>query len=205
DTLFTMTSGLRSVRDKTLTYLNDVVQQRPTPAQQLYEFVNMFGDQLRRVRQEDGPSLAASNLSFNLHAIIGGRLQNDYEPQLFYVYPEGNWIEAAVDSPYFIIGRTTYGRPILDRLLTFESSLSTAVALALLAFDATQTSVTDVGCPIDVAVLPTGASHPTLHRFQEEDIIAATRWWSQTLTNSLAAMPMDWAAVLLNNNEQHGL
>ena len=77
----------------------------------------------------------------------------DESPQLFYVYPEGNWVEVAFDSPYFMIGRSYYGKPILDRLLTNETSLSSAVALALLAFDATSTSVTDVGYPIDVAVL----------------------------------------------------
>lgn len=86
-TLFTMTSGLRAVRDKTLTYLDEHLEQRPDAYDKVYQVVNQFGEQLRRVRTEDGPSLNMSGLSFNSHAIIGGRLASDPEPQLFYVYP----------------------------------------------------------------------------------------------------------------------
>ena len=196
DSLFVMTSGLRSVRDKSLTYLNEQLDQQP-PLDRLYKIVNLFGDQLRRVREEDGASLAVGGLSWNPHAIIGGRLNQDLSPQMFYVYPEGNWIESVADSPYFIIGRTYYGKPILDRLLTFETPLRSAVALALLAFDATRMSVTDVECPIDIAVIPEGSRHATFQRFSGDEIRSVTQWWTQALSQSLEAMPMDWAAKLL--------
>ena len=196
DSLFVMTSGLRSVRDKSLTYLSEQLDQQQQPIDRLFKVVNLFGEQLRKVRDEDGASLAASGLSWNPHAIIGGRLHGDLSPQMFYVYPEGNWIESAADSPYFIIGRTHYGKPILDRLLTFETPLRSAVALALLAFDATRMSVTDVECPIDVAVIAEGNRHATFQRFSGDEISSVTQWWSQTLSQSLASMPMDWAANL---------
>lgn len=162
DSMFAMTSGLRSVRDKSLTYLSERLKNQVEPLNRLFRVVNMFGEELRNVREEDGPSLARSNISFNTHAIIGGCLAEDTSPQLFYVYPEGNWIEAAPDSPYFMIGRTSYGKPILDRLLRFDTPLRTAVALSLLAFDATRASVTDVDCPIDIAVIAEGNRHATL-------------------------------------------
>ncbi|TWT73551.1 Proteasome subunit [Posidoniimonas polymericola] len=196
DSLFVMTSGLRSVRDKSLTYLGEQLDQQPQPIERLFKVVNLFGEQLRRVHGEDSAALAASGLSWNPHAIIGGRLSQDLSPQMFYVYPEGNWIESASDSPYFIIGRTHYGKPILDRLLTFETPLQSAVALALLAFDATRTSVTDVECPIDVAVIAEGDRHARFQRFTADEINSVTKWWSQTLSESLASMPMDWAANL---------
>lgn len=202
--LFTMTSGLRSVRDKTLTYLDESLRQSAQPYDRLYQFVNLFGEQLRRVKAEDGPSLAASNHAFNLHAIIGGQLAADVSPQLFYVYPEGNWVEAAMDSPYFIIGRTYYGKPILDRLLDYESSLQSAVALALLAFDATRTSVTDVDCPIDVAVHANGTQRPVLQRFGADDLNEPIDWWSQNLVQSLRNLPMNWAQDLFNPNSNDG-
>lgn len=194
--LFTMTSGLRSVRDKTLTYVDEVLRTDETVRDRLYHFVNLFGDQLRRVKQEDGPSLASTNHDFNMHAIIGGKLSADESPQLFYVYPEGNWIESAFDSPYFIIGRTYYGKPILDRLLTRETSLRAAIALALLAFDATRTSVTDVDYPIDVAVLANHANGPVFQRFSEAELQATTGHWTASLRQSLEKLPMDWAASL---------
>lgn len=77
DSLFTMTSGLRSVRDKTLVLVEEALRQQQQPIDRLYQFVNLFGEQLRRVRVEDGPSLASSGLQFNLHGIIGGCLRRD--------------------------------------------------------------------------------------------------------------------------------
>ncbi|EMI45593.1 proteasome-type protease [Rhodopirellula sp. SWK7] len=195
--LFTMTSGLRSVRDKTITYVDETLRNEESTRDRLYQFANLFGEQLRRVKTEDGPSLAATNHSFNLHAIIGGRLMADDSPQLFYVYPEGNWVEAAVDSPYFMIGRTYYGKPILDRLLRYETPLSSAVALAFLAFDATRTSVTDVDYPIDLAVLANHESTPRFQRFTEAELSSVSSQWTQALTESLANLPMQWASELI--------
>ncbi len=199
DSMFAMTSGLRSVRDKSLTYLSERLRNQVEPLNRLFRVVNMFGEELRKVREEDGPSLARSNISFNTHAIFGGCLAEDTSPQLFYVYPEGNWIEAAPDSPYFIIGRTSYGKPILDRLLRFDTPLRTAVALSLLAFDATRASVTDVDCPIDIAVIAEGNRHATFHRFAQSDILVVTEWWSNMLSEALTAMPMQWADVLFKD------
>ncbi|MCO8125258.1 proteasome-type protease [Stieleria sp. TO1_6] len=197
--LFTMTSGLRSVRDKTLVYVEEVLRETQPVQDRLYQFANLFGQQLRRVKQEDGPSLSSTGHSFNLHAIIGGCLVGDQKPQLFYIYPEGNWVEAAVDSPYFMIGRTYYGKPILDRLLTYETPLQSAISLALLAFDATHASVTDVDFPIDLMVIPAGTRQPISRRYSESDLKPATQWWSNVLSESLASMPMQWAQELLPN------
>lgn len=194
--LFTMTSGLRSVRDKTLTYVDETLRTGAHSIDRLYQFVNLFGAQLRRVKDEDGPSLAATHHAFNLNSIIGGRLEYDVDPQLFYVYPEGNWVEAAIDSPYFVVGRTYYGKPILDRLLRFDTPLTSAIGLAFLAFDATRASVTDVGYPIDLAVLSSADQVPRYQRFTEADLAETSQWWTQTLTQSLANMPMQWASSL---------
>ena len=196
--VFTMTSGLRSVRDKTLIYLDEVIEQQNVPIDRLYKIANLFGEQLRRVRIEDGASLELANLTFNLHGIILGRLDGDSEPEMFYVYPAGNWVEAAADSPYYMIGRTTYGKPILDRLLTYETPLRMAVALAMLAFDATRASVTDVDFPIDIAVMSQNCVRPVFHRFTEQELHSATQWWSERLSTMLAEMPMTWADRLLS-------
>jgi putative proteasome-type protease len=189
--VFVMTSGLRSVRDKTLTYLGDVLQQHE-PCTRVYQVVNQFGVQLRKVWAEDGASLTQSGLAFNSHAIIGGRLSGDAETQLYYVYPQGNWIECASESPYFIIGRSSYGKPILDRLLRFETPLRQAVLLALLAFDATRTSVTDVDAPIDVATLAECSERMTFRRFADNDFAESTDWWAAKLKEALAETPHQW-------------
>ena len=87
-----MTSGLRSVRDKVVLRLEDALASSGTPMARLHQVATAFGDELRNVRAEDGPSLAQAGLRFNLHAIIGGQLAGDDEPALFLVYPEGNWV-----------------------------------------------------------------------------------------------------------------
>lgn len=197
---FIMTSGLRSVRDKAVTYLNEHLTQLVSPYDRFYKIANAFGEQLRRVLAEDGPALAAGKLEFNLHTIIGGQFAKDTSPQMFYIYPEGNWIEASADSPYFVIGRTAYGKPILDRFLSKETSLRTAVTLSYLAFDATRTSVTDVDYPFDVLTLAKGDSHFRQHRFDAKHLHDAQEWWQQRLRSALQDMPHTWADIMFETN-----
>ena len=202
ESFFVMTSGLRSVRDKLVIYAAEEMEREPEAYDRLYQVANLFGRQLRRVHAEDAAALAAGGLSFNLHAIIGGRLGRDGPPTLFYLYPEGNWVEAASDSPYFMIGRTTYGRPILDRLMTADVDLSRAAALAVLAFDATRSSVTDVDFPIDVLTVAAETGVMREIRFTSQQLGAATDWWQRRLADALAELPMDWAAELLPEGER---
>ncbi len=185
-----VTSGLRSIRDKSVAYFEREMTERTQPSERLFELANSFCEQLRRVRTEDGAFLSASNFSFNLHAIMGGQLSKDDSPKMYYIYPEGNWIESSEDSPYFIIGRTHYAKPILDRLLRHDTSLRHAAALAFLAFDATKASVTDVDFPIDmiVAESKTGQSHYC--RFAEEELGRVASWWHQALSDALNQFPV---------------
>lgn len=191
-TFFTMTSGLRSIRDKMLIYGEEFMSAADTSFTRLYQVANVFGEQLRRVRSEDYDALQQGGLSFNLHAIIGGRLRDDPTPTLFLVYPEGNWIEVNDDSPYFIIGRTPNGRAILDRHLTVRTGVRQAALLSLLAFELTATSVTDVDYPIDMAVMRIGESEFKQQRFQVSDLEAVTKAWHEATAQALLAMPMTW-------------
>ena len=151
---FIMNSGLRSVRDKTLAYLRRDMTKRPTESfASMLDAVNAFTHCLRQVAAEDKEALEASKLTFNLHAIIGGRLSDDREPTMFLVYPEGNWIEVDERTPYLSIGATAYGKPILDRALRYDTSMQTALKLAYLSFDSTRFSSADVGFPIDMVAM----------------------------------------------------
>ena len=197
---FVMTSGLRSVRDKVVLRLEDVLDRLEAPLSRMHQVATSFGDELRNVRAEDGPSLEGGGLRFNLHAIIGGQLAGDAEPELFLIYPEGNWVIATVDSPSFIIGRTSYGKPILDRLLTPTTTVSQAVALAYVAFDATRASVVDVEFPIDIVVMNDGELRDK--RFEREDLAAAHDSWQDHLVDALAALPLEWADGLLPSTDR---
>lgn len=185
-----MTSGLRSVRDKTVIYLEQEIAEKGLRFNHLFELANQFGTQLRRVRTEDGPSLEAGNLVFNLHAILGGKMPGDPTAKMFYVYPEGNWIESTADTPYFMIGRTYYAKAMMERLLSSDLTLRQAFAVAFLAFEATMASVTDVGYPIDVIALDGLSGTTNRQRFDAADLEPISHWWRKTLSDALVTFPI---------------
>jgi putative proteasome-type protease len=193
---FLMTSGLRSIRDKTVLRLEDELARLPQPCERMHQLVSAYGDQLKQVREEDNASLTAGGLQFDSHAIIGGQLEGDALPELFLVYPEGNWVVATPDSPSFIVGRSAYGKPILDRLLRFDTSIRAAVALAYLAFDATRTSTVDVGYPFDLLVVEPSRGPLQSQRFDADELRDAEAHWQARLEAALADFPDAWANAL---------
>jgi putative proteasome-type protease len=154
--LFIMTAGLRSVRDKAITYFQEVLDKEDNNFDKLFLAVNAFGNQLKRVAQEDKESLVNAGLRFNLSAIVGGQLQNDKEHKLFLLYPEGNWIEVTEGSQFIIIGNSGYGKPILYRNIKYSSPFEEVLKLGFLAFDSTRVSANDfVAIAVGVSALLT--------------------------------------------------
>ena len=150
--MFIMTSGLRSVRDKTLTYFEEHLTTRSEPFDRLFKAVNMFAEQMRQVSREDKEALADSGLGFDFYTLVGGQLDQDQEHLLYLVYPQGNWIAVGKGTPYQIIGSPAYGKPVLDRALKYQDSLGFALKVGCLAFDSTRISAADVDFPIDVVI-----------------------------------------------------
>ena len=190
--MFLMTSGLRSVRDKALTYFEEVVEEKDTNFDKLYKAVNAFAEQLRRVADEDKEALKESGLDFNLFSIVGGQLENDKEHKLYMLYPQGNWVEVGKGSPYFLIGESSYGKPIIDRVLRYESSMEMALKLAYLAFDSTRISAVDVDFPIDVVLYKRDSFDIIQHRFEREDLQHLPEWWQERLRQAVEEMPREW-------------
>src|SRR3546814_15136529 len=93
--------------------------------------------------------LDRSSLAFYLHILIAGAQPEDADTGIFLGYPEGNWIEVDRRTPDLSIGDAAYGRPILDRALSFDTSITTALKLAYLSFDSSRFSSADVGFPVD--------------------------------------------------------
>src|SRR5262249_35331227 len=76
---FIMASGLRSVRDKSMIYLEQALEEGETGFTRLFQVVNAYAAQIRRVASEDKAALVESGLQFNIHAIVGGQLEHDRE------------------------------------------------------------------------------------------------------------------------------
>ena len=102
--LFIMTSGLRSVRDKALTYFEEQLDSQEKSFDKLYKVANALAIHIRAVAKEDKEALEESGLHFNIHALMGGQCKNDKEHKLFQIYPQGNWVEVGDSTPYHIIG-----------------------------------------------------------------------------------------------------
>jgi putative proteasome-type protease len=114
----------------------------------MFAAANVVGERLRRVSDGDAKYVEPygdPTASF----LVGGQIKGE-APRLFQVYPAGNFIEASDRAPFLQIGETKYGKPILDRSLTPDTSLDEAAKLALLSFDATIRSNLSVGLPIDL-------------------------------------------------------
>ena len=197
NTMFLMTSGLRSVRDKALTYFNEVLHAESGHTR-LYRVVNAFADQIRRVAAEDKKSLEEAGLHFDLHALVGGQFHEDGEHKLYMIYPQGNWVEVGDTTPYYIIGESGYGKPVLDRTLRDDVDLAYALKVGFLAFNATITCAVNVDYPIDVVLLRKGAGRIVEHRFGKDDLSDISKTWQALLCDSVNKLPSAWMDKLLS-------
>ncbi|MCE7041153.1 peptidase [Dyadobacter sp. CY312] len=200
--MFIMTSGLRSVRDKAITYFKEVLEERDSSFDKLYKAVNAFGTQVRRVADEDRRSLSEAGLSFNLFAIVGGQLEKDDEHKLFLLYPEGNWVEVGDGSPFIIIGNSGYGKPLLYRSLKFTSSMQDAMKIGFLSFDSTRVSSNDVDYPLDAVIYEKNSFQLIEHRFEKDDLDYVGKQWSALLNNSVQKLPVEWMDPLFAKSEE---
>jgi putative proteasome-type protease len=189
---FIMTSGLRSVRDKTVTYFEEALMNRTEPHDRLYKAVNEFSEKIRQVSHEDRDALTESGFIFDINALVGGQLDQDREHVLYLVYPQGNWVEIGKGTPYQIIGSPPYGKPVLDRTLKYEDSLRFALKVGCLAFDSTRISAADVDYPIDVVIYSKDSYQITEHRYDEPDLAPISDWWQDRLRNSVRELPAEW-------------
>lgn len=116
----------------------------------MFQTAKLVGDTLREVISYTSPSgQSSADSRFSGSFILGGQIRGG-RPRLFMVYPEGNFIEAGPDNPFFQIGEHKYGRPIIIRTYDPAMSLEEVAKLLLVSFDSTIRSNLSVGLPIDM-------------------------------------------------------
>lgn len=188
--LFIMSSGLRSIRDKAIVYFKELIEREEF--NKLYKAVNAFGEQVRRVAEEDKAFLEKSGFKFDLHTIIGGQLKDDEEHRLFLLYPEGNWVELGQGAPFVVIGNSGHGRAILNRTLNENSSMRLALKAGFLSFDSTRVSSNNVDFPIDVVLYEKDSFYIAEHRYEQKDLENVSAQWAEELKMALQNLPEDW-------------
>ena len=161
-------------------------------AETMFQVATMVGDLLRDTiesRAQGGGQSAAN--TFGASMIVAGQIKG-MEPRLFLIYPEGNFIEASFDTPFFQIGETKYGRPILIRGYDREMSFESAVKLLMVSFDSTLKANLSVGLPLDLLVLERDRFEP-LHerRIDGTDSYfqAVSSGWGEALKKAFLSLP----------------
>ena len=120
-------------------------------ATSMFDAARVLGSAIRRVYQRDAESLKQAGMDFNVSLIFGGQIAGE-GMRLFQVYSAGNFIEATPETPYFQIGESKYGKPVLDRVITPNTPLEEASKCALVSMDSTLKSNLSVGLPLDMVV-----------------------------------------------------
>lgn len=196
---FLMTSGLRSVRDKTITYFERLIENRKEPFAYTYEAVNAFASCVRQVAAEDKAALHEDGTTFCINVLFGGRFKSDATHKLYKIYSEGNWIEIGEGTPYHIIGASGYGKPILDRTLKYTDPISFALKVGCLAFDSTRISAADVGLPVDIVVFQPDRAKPIrCYRYEAENFKELSGMWQARLRASIDSMDCHWLDPVLD-------
>ncbi|MFN3747316.1 MAG: peptidase [Sphingorhabdus sp.] len=160
-------------------------------AASMFQVAQIIGDLLRetiRTREQTGLN---AETTFNATLIVGGQIKG-MEPRLFMIYPEGNFIEASEDTPFFQIGETKYGRPILVRGFQSDMSFESAVKLLMVSFDSTMAANLSVALPLDMLLLPRDRFEPLQkRRITEDDPYFSTisSKWSDALRSAFHSLP----------------
>lgn len=155
-----MTAGNLATTQAVVSILNERMKapedRQPTVlhAGTMFQVAKLIGEVLREVVQSQSAKGPENESTFSATVIVGGQIAGS-EPRLFLIYPEGNFIEASDENPFFQVGETKYGRPILLRGYQADMSFEDAVKLLLLSFDSTLKANLSVGMPLDLQTYET--------------------------------------------------
>jgi putative proteasome-type protease len=178
-------------KNKAVHYFEELIDEGVV-YNKLYKAVNAFGEQIKRVADEDKANLERSGFKFNLNTIVGGQLKDDADHKLFLLYSEGNWVELDEGSPYVIIGNSGQGKAILNRVLNDNSTMKQALKAGFLSFDSTRVSNNDVDFPIDVVLYKKDSFSIIEHRYEREDLQKISQLWADKLKQALDDIPEEW-------------
>jgi putative proteasome-type protease len=161
-------------------------------AASMFQVAKLAGETLREViAEQSGREGPQGDAPFNATLILGGQVRGS-APRLFLIYPEGNFVEAAEDTPFFQIGETKYGKPILVRAHEPGMSFEDAVKLLMLSFDSTIKANLSVGLPLDLHLYAADSLRTgRVQRIARDDAFYGmiSSGWGEALRNAFKALP----------------
>jgi len=156
----------------------------------MYDVAELVGKTIRDIINRD--SGQNQGVDFGCNMLVSGQIKDD-EPRLFHVYPQGNFIEACEDTPYFQIGESKYGKPILDRIINFDTPLNRALQCSLISMDSTLRSNLSVGMPLDIVEYNNDElTSPGIRRIDEtnENFLKLRQAWSEGIRELFDGIPL---------------
>jgi len=195
-----LTSGNLSVTQSTISLLDHNARNPDSiktvmNVTSMYEVAELIGNALREVRQRDGAYLQQSNVDGSASFIVGGQIRGEQQ-RLFNIYTEGNFIEATRETPYFQIGESKYGKPVIDRVIKPGTGLLEVTKCVLVSFDSTMRSNISVGLPIDLLIYNRNTLRVGFQRHIEESddyFNMIHKQWGEGLRKVFAQLPNpDW-------------
>ncbi len=175
-------------RNKAPSERHNSVLEAPTMFQVAATVGKLLRDTIAASTAVNGEEAAGT---FTASIIVAGQIKG-MEPRLFLIYPEGNFIEASFDTPFFQIGETKYGRPILIRGYDRKMGFEDAIKLLMVSFDSTLKANLSVGLPLDLMVLELDRFEPAHHRRVGADdpyYRAISVGWSEALKLAFESLP----------------
>lgn len=206
-----MTAGNLAITQAVLSLLQERIDNNSNnesllSAPSLFRVAELVGDAMREVQNRYGPGLAATGESATSSIVVAGQRAGG-QLRLFLVYSAGNFIEATDDTSFFQIGEHKYGKPILDRVISPDTSLEDAKTAALLSMDSTLRSNLTVGMPLDMAVLPAGRfEFSELRRIEPEDphFHALSHAWSELMREAFVQARQQAQSEIENGGRNGG-
>ena len=157
----------------------------------MFQAAQRIGRAIRQLRDLEGHALESSDVKFDVDFLFGGQIRGE-RPRLFMLYSAGNFIECTPDTPYLQIGEHKYGKPVLDRAITYDIDLYDALKVGLVSVDSTMRSNLSVGLPLDILIARRDACDAELnYRIEpgEPDFQDLRERWSAALRAAHIAIP----------------
>ncbi len=190
-----MTAGSLSVTQTTLAKLDEAATDTEASPQTsillaptMLQVVQIIGRTMSETAKDVISRMSGDNSQASASMIVAGQRKGG-DMRMFLVYPEGNFIEATPDTPYLQIGEHKYGKPILDRVVTPETSISDARKAVLLSMDSTLRSNLSVGMPLDLATIrkdDCAVSEQVRIEDQDPEFRKMSSDWSEALKQGFA-------------------
>jgi putative proteasome-type protease len=186
-----LTAGNLATSQAVIAQLRKDIKQYAETSLNTVTSINEAADYLGSISKAQVEKHGGQGQQFSASFILGGQIA-DNEHGIVLIYPEGNHITSSEDTPYLQIGESKYGKPILDRILSLDTSLDTAALCALISMDATMRSNLTVGPPIEVLLYPSNSfSLDHYYRLDEDNdfLRELKKSWENALKDAFNQMP----------------